>query len=64
VRPVTAFDGTEDDVVAKWQFGHWTAVRMSVIVIMTILYTALPFCWTSVNLSLRSYNFFPPIYSF
>jgi hypothetical protein len=22
VRPVTAFDGTEDDVVAKWQFGH------------------------------------------
>jgi hypothetical protein len=43
VRFVTVIDGTEDDVVEKWQFGHLTVVRMSVIVIMTILHTALPF---------------------
>jgi hypothetical protein len=29
VRFITAFDGTEDDVVDEWQFGHLTVVRMS-----------------------------------
>jgi hypothetical protein len=40
---VTAIDGTEDGVVQKWHFKHLTVVRMSVIVMMTILHTALPF---------------------
>jgi len=43
VWSITAFDGTEDDVVEKWQFGHLTVVRMSVIVMMTFLHTAQPF---------------------
>jgi hypothetical protein len=43
VRFVTAFDGTEVDVVEEWQFGHLTVVRISVIIMMTILHTALPF---------------------
>jgi hypothetical protein len=42
VRFVAAIDGTEDDVVEKWQLGHLTVVRMSVIVMITILHTALP----------------------
>jgi hypothetical protein len=43
MRSITAFDGTEDDVVEKWKFGHLTVVRVTVILMRTILQTALPF---------------------